>query len=234
MMHLIDTPAARYLALLAIAALTTRVLMPLAHIMGRRMNAWDAPDDLSHRGHVFRLARTGGIAIVGGVYVGDMVAVMLAPELFATRDMAALMLGGAAVFVVGLLDDLREIAPWLKAVLLVAASVATVMMMTAVSLTGFERLDFLLAALVLMGGANAFNLMDGLDGLAAGMAIAACLGLLALSLRLQTLEGGSVKVICIGAALGFLYYNRPPAGIFMGDCGSLPLGFYLAVMGLNT
>ncbi|MCU0606105.1 MAG: undecaprenyl/decaprenyl-phosphate alpha-N-acetylglucosaminyl 1-phosphate transferase [Candidatus Edwardsbacteria bacterium] len=231
---LIDTPAVRYLALLLVAALTTRVLMPLAHIMGRRMNAWDAPDDLSHSGHVFRLARTGGIAIVGGIYVGNMVAVMLQPELFATRDMAAMMLGGAAVFVVGLLDDLREIAPWLKAVLLVAASVATVMMMTAVALTGYERLDFLLAALALMGGANAFNLMDGLDGLAAGMAVAACLGLLALSLRLQTFEGGSVKLICIGAALGFLYYNRPPAGIFMGDCGSLPLGFYLAVMGLNT
>ena len=234
MNNLIAFPIIRYLLVLTVSALAARILIPLAHLLGRRMNAWDAPDDLSHDTHVFKLVRTGGIAIMGGIYVGRMVTLMIQPEVFATRNMAGVMLGGFAVFVVGLLDDLREIAPWLKAVLLLAACLVTAMLLNAVRLTGFERLDFLLVALILMGGANAFNLMDGLDGLAAGMAIAACLGLLALSLRLQLAEGGCIPMVIIGTMLSFLYFNLPPARIFMGDCGSLLLGFHLAGMGLSV
>lgn len=234
MNFLTDTPVARSLVLLLVSALATRVLMPFAHILGRRMGAWDAPDELSHHTHLFRLVRTGGIAIFGGIQLGAILAMMIKPEIFATRDMAGLIIGCGSAFIVGLLDDLREIKPLLKAVLLVLAGLLAVMVMTAFRLTGFERLDYLLTVLILLAGANAFNLMDGLDGLAAGMAVAACLGLLALSLRLQTPSGGLLKVVLIGALLGFLYFNRPPAKIYMGDCGSLPLGFLLAAIALTT
>jgi len=143
------------------------------------------------------------------------------------------MVGGGVAFVTGLLDDLHEIKPLIKAVMLAVGCLVAVMMMTAVRLTGFERLDFLLAVLILMGGTNAFNLMDGMDGLASGMAIAASLGLLSLALQLETAFAGSFKLIVAGASLGFLFYNRAPAKIFMGDCGSLLIGFHLTAMGLN-
>ncbi|HBZ85973.1 MAG: hypothetical protein A2509_10685 [Candidatus Edwardsbacteria bacterium RIFOXYD12_FULL_50_11] len=222
-----------YLFIFLTALATTVLAMPFAQIMGRRMNAWDVPDGLSYRTHLFQLARTGGIAIAMGLYAGLLAVMLINPGLMGSRNMIAYMIGGMVVFLVGLLDDLREIKPWVKAVLLLAACLVTVLIMTAVPLTGYERLDFLLAVLVLMGGCNAFNLMDGMDGLAAGMAVAAGLGLLLLSLQLQTFEGISLKLVCMGAALGFLHFNRPPARIFMGDCGSLMLGFYLAGMGLN-
>jgi UDP-GlcNAc:undecaprenyl-phosphate GlcNAc-1-phosphate transferase len=223
-----------FLIFFAVALGVTHLAMPLAMILGRRMNAWDAPDDLSHGKHVYQVVRTGGVAIFSGVYAGLLAALFLLPEVFANRTIAAAMVGGGVVFVTGLLDDLHEIKPWLKASLLAAACLTTVMMMTSVKLTGFERLDFLLAVLILLGGTNAFNLMDGMDGLASGMAIAACLGLLALSLQLETSYGCTLKLIVAGAALAFLFFNRFPAKIFMGDCGSLLIGFYLTGMGLNT
>ncbi|MDP2808369.1 MAG: MraY family glycosyltransferase, partial [bacterium] len=221
-----------YLIVFTVALGVTILGIPLALILGRRMQAWDSPDELSQGNHVTKVVRTGGIAIAGGIYSGMLAALVLMPQIFANRTIAAAMVGGGVAFVTGLLDDLHEIKPWLKATLLAAACLVAVMMMTAVRLTGFERLDFLLAALILMSGTNAFNLMDGMDGLAAGMAIAASLGLMALSLQLGSCYGCTIKLIVIGAALGFLFFNRPKALIFMGDCGSLLLGFYLTAMGL--
>ena len=223
-----------FLIVFAVALGVTHLTLPLAMILGRRMSAWDTPDGLSQDKHVYQVVRTGGIAIAGGVYAGILAALFLMPEVFANRTMAAGMVGGGVVFVTGLLDDLHEIKPWLKALLLAAACLTTVIMMTAVRLTGYERLDFLLAVLILMGGTNAFNLMDGMDGLASGMAIAASLGFLALSLQLGSSYGSALKLIVAGAALGFLFFNRFPAKIFMGDSGSLLLGFYLTGIGLQT
>ncbi|MDO9067351.1 MAG: MraY family glycosyltransferase [Deltaproteobacteria bacterium] len=221
-----------YLIVFSVALGATVLAMPLAQILGRRMQAWDSPDWLSHGNHVKRVVRTGGIAIAGGIYFGLMASLVLVPEIFASRGAAAGMVGGLVAFITGLLDDLHEIKPWVKAALLAAGCLATAIISPSIRLTGFERLDFLLAVLILMGGTNAFNLMDGMDGLAAGMAVAASLGLLALSLQLQSSYAGYFKLVMIGAALGFLIFNRFPAKIFMGDCGSLALGFHLTASGL--
>lgn len=221
-----------HLVVFAVALGATVLAMPLALILGRRMQAWDEPDHLSHGQHVKRVARTGGIAIAMGIYSGLLASLVLVPEIFASRGAVAGMVGGVVAFITGLLDDLHEIKPWVKAVLLALGCLAAAIISPSVSLTGFERLDFLLAVLILMGGTNAFNLMDGMDGLAAGMAVAASLGLLALSLQLQSSYTGYFKLVMIGSALGFLIFNRFPAKIFMGDCGSLALGFHLTASGL--
>jgi len=223
-----------YLIVFSVSLGVTILGMPVAKLLGRRMQAWDAPDGLSHCNHVNRVVRTGGIAIAGGIYTGMLTALVLMPEIFANRNIAAGMVGGLVAFITGLLDDLREIKPLAKIVLLAVGCLAAAMISPSVRLTGYERLDFLLVVLILMGGSNAFNLMDGMDGLAAGMAIAASLGLMALSLQLQTGYACSFKLVIIGAALGFLLFNRFPAKIFMGDCGSLALGFHLTAMGLNV
>lgn len=222
-----------YLIVFAVTLGFTCLSMPVAKLLGRRMQAWDAPDGLSHGNHVNNVVRTGGIAVTAGIYAGLLAALFLMPSVFANRNIAGVMAGGVVVFVTGLLDDLHEIEPWLKAALLAVACLAAAMIMPSINLTGFERLDFILVLLVFMGGTNSFNLMDGMDGLAAGMAIAASLGLLALSLQFNTDFAGAFKFIMIGAALGFLFFNRPPAKIFLGDCGSLVMGFHLAGMGLN-
>lgn len=216
------------------ALAATVAAMPLAQILGRRMNALDAPDDLSHHHHVFHMVRTGGIAIAAGIFAGSLTAFLLNHQVLHSRNIVAVMAGSGVVLAVGLLDDLHEIKPWVKVVLLLAACLLTALLMPLVTLTGWVRLDFVLTLLVLMGGANAFNLMDGMDGLAAGLAVASSAGLSFLSLALGTPEGVCVKLIVMGAALGFLYFNRHPARIYMGDCGSLLLGFHLAAMGLNV
>lgn len=223
------------LVMLAGSFLITVLFMPLAQILGRRMQAWDAPDDLSHQNHVFHIARTGGIAIAAGLFGGFLMLAALMPRGVANRALVAAMVAGGLAFVTGLLDDLHEIKPWVKALLLTVAAVIGVSIFPHVDITGWVRLDFLLAVLWLFGLSNAFNLMDGMDGLAAGMAVAAGIGLLAVSLALGAHQyGQGVKLVVIGSCLGFLVFNRPPARIFMGDCGSLMVGINLGGLGLGT
>jgi UDP-N-acetylmuramyl pentapeptide phosphotransferase/UDP-N-acetylglucosamine-1-phosphate transferase len=80
-----------FLIFFAVALGVTHLAMPLAMILGRRMNAWDAPDDLSHGKHVYQVVRTGGVAIFSGVYAGLLAALFLLPEVFANRTIAAAM-----------------------------------------------------------------------------------------------------------------------------------------------
>jgi UDP-GlcNAc:undecaprenyl-phosphate GlcNAc-1-phosphate transferase len=222
-----------YLIVFGITLGVTALFVPLAHILGKRMNAWDAPDGLSHTSHVNHVTRTGGIAITAGIYAGLLAAVFLKPAVYANGTVAGAMAGAMVVFVTGLLDDIHEIKPWLKAVMLVAACLVTSLVVNHVELTGLKRLDFILAVLILMGGTNAFNLMDGMDGLASGMAVAASLGLLAVSRIDHAPFAGMAQLVIIGAALGFLAFNRPRAKIFMGDSGSLVLGFSLSWLALT-
>lgn len=223
-----------YLALAAVSFAVTVLFMPVAQTLGRRMQAWDVPDELSHQNHVFHIARTGGIALAAGTYSGFLLMMAVDHHQFMGRALAGAMVGGGLAFVTGLLDDLHEIKPWVKAVLLAAAAIAGVSIFPHVDITGWVRLDFLLAVFWLLGLSNASNLMDGMDGLAAGMAAAATLGLLAVSLALEAPFGQGFKLVLIGACLGFLVFNRPPARIFMGDCGSLMIGIHLGGLSLST
>lgn len=222
-----------YEALLFLITLTVTFLAtPLASLLGRRMGAWDQPDELGI--HRTATPRTGGIAMAMGLFVAVQLVWGQSIDTINNRLVAAVVTGSAMVFLVGLLDDLREIKPLAKALGLVAAALAGQLIAPHAPVTGFERLDFILGALVLMFGANSLNLMDGMDGLASGVAAVACLGFAAVS----AVEGHPLltaqAAMVAGAALGFWLSNRPPARIFMGDCGSLMLGFILAGMALKT
>jgi len=214
-----------------LSALITILAIPLAQLLGRRMNAWDHPDELGI--HPVSLTRSGGIAIAVGLFVGLQLVWSRRLDILENRLVAAAVIGGAAAFLVGLLDDLHEIKPSAKALGLAAAAIAAQLISPHGSLTGFQRLDFVLGVLVLFTGANSLNLFDGMDGLAAGTVFIACAGLAAASYikghQLLTAQAALVA----GAALGFWFFNRPPAKIFMGDCGSLMLGFLLFAMGLR-
>jgi UDP-GlcNAc:undecaprenyl-phosphate GlcNAc-1-phosphate transferase len=221
------------LIVLSLSLLVTVLTMPVAQILGRRMQAWDTPDELSNHTHVFNIVRTGGIAIALGIYAGSLALMALMPEAFMNRGLTAALIGGGVAFLTGLLDDLHEIKPWVKAVLLAAAALTGAAIFPHMEITGWVRLDFILAVLWLMGMSNAFNLMDGMDGLAAGMAVAASLGLVAVSLLLGSSYGQGFKLVVVGSCLGFLVFNRPPARIFMGDCGSLMIGLHLGGAALS-
>lgn len=218
------------LLLFAVAGAVTFMATPLASLLGRRMGAWDHPDELGI--HHTATPRTGGIAMALGLFIGVQAAWSQSTDILTSRLVVAAATGSALVFIVGLLDDLREIKPYAKALGLVAAALVSQLIAPHSALTGYERLDFIIGMFVLIFGANAVNLLDGMDGLAAGVTFIACLGFVVTSRinghQLLTAEATLVA----GAALGFWLFNRPPAKIFMGDCGSLMLGFLLFGMGL--
>jgi len=190
-----------------------------------------------------RTPRIGGVAIFAALPVGivatafiDAVLTGAIPKL--PELAGALVLASAILFMVGLFDDIRGVPPVAK---LTAQTIAALIVYASgfsiehVSLLPGVVIDFGVAALPitvlwLVGVSNAFNLVDGIDGLAGGVAI---IGLSAGAAAALILGNPSVPlytVALIGALLGFLRYNFPQAKLFLGDSGSLVVGFLLAVL----
>ncbi len=159
------------------------------------------------------------------------------------HDMGLFLLGMTIVFVTGLIDDRFTLSPKQKLVGQVAAAVATVSSGLVIDLvvnplfeTGLELgwLGYPITILYLVAYTNIFNLIDGLDGLAAGIACIASLTMCIISSIAQHMDAAALAIILAGATLGFLRYNFNPASIFMGDSGSLLIGFTLGSISLMS
>lgn len=167
-------------------------------------------------------------AMMGGVAI--FLTTLLLYFLFVPYTRESLVILGASsfLFLVGLLDDILNIKPYQKLVgQLIGATIIVGFKLT-VPLTGYEILDIWITVLWLVGITNAINLLDNMDGLAAGISAIA-----ALSLAIGFGTTGQIDdlmfiLVFIGALVGFLVFNFNPASIFMGDCGSMFVGFLLA------
>ncbi|HEY8059286.1 MAG TPA: MraY family glycosyltransferase, partial [Acidimicrobiales bacterium] len=239
-----------HLVVLAVVAAVTLALTPLVRAVAIRRGALVAPDE--RRVHAQPTASVGGVAMWAGVVVGVAVASRLQAfeSVFDTPTIpAGIVVAATVACFVGWLDEVRKVhgsgvsAPAKMAGLIVAGS--------ALSLAGvstvFFRVPFLgvfsltpdlsafITVLWVVGMANALNLIDGLDGLAAGITAIASGAFLLYGLRLEDVGvlppgnvGPLVAVVVLGACLGFLPWNVHPAKIFMGDCGALMLGVLMA------
>jgi UDP-GlcNAc:undecaprenyl-phosphate GlcNAc-1-phosphate transferase len=212
----------------AVAFVLSTCLSVLCIPLARRVGAVARPrEDRWHRGEIPLL---GGIAIA----IGTM-APLAAAAAGTTGDpqrVVALLLGASMIALVGLVDDLRSIRPQTKLLGQLLAATLAVGMGLRLSLTTSPELDMLLTLLWIVAFTNAFNLLDNMDGLAAGIAaIAAAFRLVFFQLD-DNVEGATSAAILLGATLGFLVHNRHPARIFMGDTGSMFLGFFVAGLSL--
>lgn len=138
---------------------------------------------------------------------------------------------GVLAFCLGLLDDIRGLAPTTKLVGQVMIASLLAYGGVRAEIVPFAPIAFLITILWVVGMMNALNLMDNMDGLAAGIAAIAAIAL-ALTGVAKVPSAGILGVVTAGAALGFLLYNFAPAKIFMGDAGSQLLGFLLAAAAL--
>jgi UDP-GlcNAc:undecaprenyl-phosphate/decaprenyl-phosphate GlcNAc-1-phosphate transferase len=235
-----------YLLLATIAAATSFLATPLVIRWASARGLYCVPDE--RRIHKAPIPRLGGVAIVVGATVGLGSAVLVTlklqqdlglhvPDL---RVIVGLVVGGGIAFAAGLIDDLRGLRPAVK----LAAQVAAALL---VFWLGF-RIDHLtwggaevelgwvalpLTVLWIVGVTNAYNLVDGMDGLAAGMGIVAFHVTAIVAVMLGNVEVALVAVVVLGALAGFLPHNFHPARIFMGDSGSLFVGFVLAVLSVQ-
>lgn len=208
----------------ALSACLTLLCMPLA----RRLGAVARPRN--DRWHRTEIPLLGGIAIVIGT-VTPLAAATLGDGGDPQR-VAALLLGGCLIALVGLIDDLRTLRPQTKLIGQLLAATLAIGLGLRLPLTGVPELDMLLTLLWFVAFSNAFNLLDNMDGLAAGIAaIAAGFRLVFFQLD-GNVESTTSAATLLGATLGFLVHNRHPARVFMGDTGSLFIGFFVAGLSL--
>ncbi len=220
------------------AFLLTLLLTPLVKRLAVRVAAFDHPNE-ERRVHQAPMPRLGGAAIYAAFVLTWCVCAWFEPALLASGK---LLLIATPIFVLGVVDDLRGVSERWK--LIVPACCAVLLYyfgwrVTALSLLpGMtfsvpEWLGLTLTVLWLAGLTNAFNLMDGLDGLAVGISVLALAAVLSCALLLGQWESVWLTAMLLGALLGFLPYNFYPARIFLGDSGSLMLGFMMAALTLT-
>ena len=167
-------------------------------------------------------------AMMGGVSI--FLATLLMYAVFVPKTTESLIVIGASsfLFFVGLIDDVINVKPYQKLFGQLIGATVIVGLGPRLPITGYELVDLWITVFWLIGITNAINLLDNMDGLAAGIAVIAALSLaIGFALNGQTGELLLVSVF-IGALLGFLIFNFNPASIFMGDCGSMFVGFLLA------
>lgn len=240
------------LALTAVLAFVSALaaslaLTPLVRALARRFRLPERPGE-SHRGPDADIPRVGGLAVYLAFLGGSLLAWGVAPVAFlAERDAAGsflpLLVATAAVMVLGLLDDLVGVRPASKLAVQVAA--ATYLYLSGYSAERISNplgegaidlgvLALPLNVLWLVAMSNAINLIDGLDGLAAGVAFVAT-GTFSIAAWQNGHPGVALLALALaGALLGFLRFNFNPASIFLGDSGSLFVGLSLGALALRS
>ena len=191
-----------------------------------------------HKGYVARPRadrwNTRPTALFGGVAIAVTV-LGLAATGGDLLDLALPLLGGLLIFIVGFTDDILSLKPTTKLIAEIALAAMFVFLGERLRWTDLAALDMLLTIVWLVGVTNAFNLLDNMDGLCAGIAIISGAALL-VGLAGRPDVGPEMRYLAImlGATSGFLIYNAHPASIFMGDAGSLFLGFTMAALTLTA
>jgi len=214
----------------------------------------DKPDNLvkTHKGSI---AYLGGVGMLVGLTVGILTGIYNIHDLqhfnSAFTWLIGVLAGGAIACLVGLVDDIFNLKPWQKILGQIIAG--TVLVLVGIRPALYYPLAFLniqisetaemvcgipIIIIFVVGATNSLNLLDGLDGLCAGVTVIITLAMLLVAIHLGTWGysevGDPVRVIIclglVGAVCGFLPFNRHPAKIFMGDAGSMLLGFVIAAL----
>lgn len=243
-------PTEHYPLLFLVALLATLLATPLAKRIALHLGAIDKPDE--RRINKVPIPRMGGIGIALGLVAA--VAAQVAgtkllgwPTVFVPHmqlqgvDYKLLTVAVVIVFLTGAIDDVRNLKPRQKllgqilAACVAAASglvIGNVANPFTAELIPIGWLAYPITVVYLVAFTNVINLIDGLDGLAAGITAISCAAMFYLSYEAHQIDAAVLACILAGCCLGFLRYNFNPASIFMGDCGSNMLGFLLGVIAL--
>lgn len=230
----------RILLSFAVALIVSYFMTPSVKRFAMHVGAIDVPSE-GRRIHDHPIPRMGGLAIFFGFVVSMLLFVSFTPQVL------GLLLGALIIAVMGAVDDIVNLRPWIKLSIQIIAALVAIrcgIMFTAVSNPNFlsdigtipiGAFSIPLTVVWIVGCTNAVNLIDGLDGLAVGVSGISSLTMLIVSLFVADPNTSFILAALCGACVGFMPFNLNPAKIFMGDVGSQFLGFVLAcvsVMGL--
>ena len=219
-----------YLVAFLTALAVAYFLTPQVKTLAIRAGALDAPD--ARKVHKKPIPRMGGLAI----YIAFVAAVLLSMQI--SRDVLGILVGGTAILALGILDDLKPLPAKVKLLGQIAAAAVLILFDIRIEwitnpfgeMLYVEYWSIPLTILWVVGLTNTVNLIDGLDGLAAGVSTIAAVTILLVALQQNFWSVAVLTAAIAGAALGFLQHNFNPAKIFMGDTGSMFLGYMLAAV----
>ena len=222
-----------------LAGIIDIALIPLIMWVSHKAGWYDLPNE--RKIHTGQIPRLGGV----GIFLSFAVAIFI---LVLTRDDGLSMLsrhwpvaaGMVAIHLVGLLDDFLDLRALARFAAQTAIAVFVVVMgyrfrelwLPGVGVVGLGPLSYPFTILWIVGAVNAVNMIDGMDGLSGGVAIIAAFSMSVVFLDRGAVAPAMVAIALVGSLAGYLFYNFPPARIFMGDSGSTFLGFALAVLPL--
>lgn len=242
-----------FLAFFACAMLISLLATPLARLFAWRVGSVDQPG--ARRINRCPIPRMGGIAIFCGIAFGILLEGVLAGALGWPRllqadaflgpryDYTRIGLGFLLIFLTGLVDDMFSLSPRQKLLgqvvstcIAVSGGLVIDVVVNPLSNGAIELgwLAYPITVVYLVAYTNIFNLIDGLDGLAAGIACIASVTMWIVSTMAGHLDAAALSLVLAGATLGFLRYNFNPASVFMGDSGSLLIGFVLGSISLMS
>jgi len=230
----------KYIVVFLISLVSSWILVPFVKKLAPALKMVDEPDE--RRIHKTPIPRCGGIAVFIATHLALLV-VFFGPwqnlgGFTQFKEWLCILAGSTILLLIGIFDDIFDMKSWFK--LLGQLGVAFIMYLGGFSFEGFLGIE--LAWYINMGATlfwfalliNAFNLIDGMDGACAGLGMIASAGLAGMLLSLSQPTDALVLIALAGACLGFLRYNFNPASIFLGDCGSMFIGFLLAAVSLKA
>ena len=233
----------------AVALTTTALLVPVVRKFAIKHDIVDHPG--GRRVNKKVTPRMGGLAMFAGVFVAvcveylfDYLGIWNGPIVVNgvfNGQLLGVLAGFACITLIGVIDDVRSLPPWVKFAGQILAACIIVFSGTLFSnfkipfsntVTSLGIWAYPITIIYLVAFANIINLIDGLDGLAAGITGISALSLFVLTVGLTKNDAALVAIILVGICVGFLFYNFNPATIFMGDSGSLLIGMMLGTVSL--
>lgn len=228
-----------YYIVFLIPIILSYLFTPLAKYTAKKIGAIDVPKD-DRRVHKVPIPRLGGLAI----YLATIISMLIFLKL--DKSIVSIMIGGTIIVITGIFDDVKPMSAKWKLFFQILAAVVLIIGDVKIEYIGnpFAKHSIInlgvfsipVTIFWVIGITNTLNLIDGLDGLSAGVGAIAAVSLFFVAASIDYIDTSMVMILCAiiaGSAFGFLPHNFNPAKIFMGDTGALFLGFMLSVVAME-
>ena len=219
-----------YLAAFVGSLILSFILTPIFKKIAIRYDILDRPTSLKN--HTMPVPYLGG----GAIFLAFLLPVLLwgISKIGYSKELLSIILGGGIIVLLGLVDDVRKLPWWVKFIVQFIASLVLIMNGTRLTIDILPySLNLILTILWVVGITNAFNIIDVMDGLSAGVAFIASGIFFIIAIMTGNMQVGIMTASLCGATIGFLKYNFKPAQIFMGDMGSGFLGFIISAIAIK-